>query len=283
MEGKMELDLQKLLDTGGALAEVECENDLLYTVLPEGYKLEVKDLASRNRDRAIEDWEHENGRPWRNKGRVMVADVESFLLMLRREMIPASTIVTANMDNKEFTAIIDYAESGSVAGYGDRTIVLRLLMTTEFKRWVDNNRTKMNQVELADFLEANLEYIVEPPAADVIETVRALKVTKKASFGSTTDNATGKVSVAYSEDIKGETINKSVDLVSRFKIVIPPFHGSDTYKISCNLRFDTDQGVLLVHYAMIDGVAAVEHAFQEESKKVRGGVEKLKLPMINVR
>jgi uncharacterized protein YfdQ (DUF2303 family) len=285
-----QIDLNELIKLGATTADVSDERELLYAVVPEGYELKTHDMSKRNeeivkRDERIAErkFELENERPMRNVGDVRVADVESFAYMVERENIPETTIVRADMNNRNFVAIINFAEDGKIAGFEDRTISLSLVRTLEFGRWMANNRERMTQLQLADFLEENLENIVEPPAAEMIEMISNLKVKRNAQYHSVIDTNTGAQSLSFSETIKGETVNGSMDFRSKFKIAITPYIGSKPYEIECNVRFSVGEERLRIFFNMINIAKIEEHAFDAENTKVRDAMGKLGAPVINIR
>ena len=85
--------IRELLMNGLAMAKVNEEKEMLYAILPEGCSLATHDLAKRNEEMEDRRIVRETGRPMRNTGLVTVADVDSFVLMVRRELIPATTII----------------------------------------------------------------------------------------------------------------------------------------------------------------------------------------------
>ena len=280
--GDRGLDIDTLVQLGIAVGGVKEKHELLYSILPDGYKIGTFDTGKRNEELDERRTVRDTGRPLRNTGTIDVADVESFVLMVGRENIPETTIVTANMDRRQFTAIVNFAEDGQKAGHGDRKISLEMQTTLEHDRWTKNNRARMTQLQLADFLEENLENITEPPAAEMIEMISNLKVKRNAVYHAVIETETGEQSLSFSETIKGETQNGSFDFKSKFKIAITPFRGSKPYEITCNLRFSVDDQSLRIFFSMVNISKVVEHAFEEENRKMRGEMSTLDVPVINI-
>lgn len=276
-------DINGLVKLGAVTAEVSKEKEMLYAVVPDGYKLQTHDLAERNERMDERRFEIENQRPLRNRGLIRVADVDSFTYMVGRENIQETTIVLADMQERSFNAVINFAQDGKTAGFSDRCISLELVKTLEFQRWNEMNRRRLSQRQLADFLEENLENIADPPAAEVVEMITNLKVKRNATYHSVIDTQTGAQSISFSEDIKGETVNGSMDFRSKFSVVITPFIGSSPYNIDCSMRFSTDESRLQVFFSMLNLAKVEEHAFNAENDKIREAMKKLGVPVINVR
>lgn len=265
---------ETILGAGIAIGEIKEKNELLYTVVPDGYRLETEDLQERNE--ALEE------RPRRITGEVSLANVESFCAFVEREFVENTTVCFAHLFHNAFTTIFNYDAPGGVPGWGDRKAILSLKKTSNWKRRTSNNRVKMTQLKFADFLEANMDDIVEPDAASIIEMVSALKVKKKAEFHSIVDQNTGFTSLQYTEDVKGEAIKGSVDFFGKFTIGLAPFYGSDPYKVKCNLRFSVDdQNRLEVFFQMINEESVTEDAFNVERSKIVERLTALGVPIFD--
>ena len=158
----------------------------------------------------ITSTEHIEPRPYRNKGKVEVVTVESFLLFIEREMIQSTTVLFASQEKGTFEAVFNYSENGSVAGWGDRKVVLSLSATTSWSRWICKNCIQMDQMTFADFIEANMDDISDPDGATIIEMIKQLKVHRKAEFTSVVDPATGFTNLTFNEQISGETLKGNI-------------------------------------------------------------------------
>lgn len=263
-----------ILNTGAAIGRPQEKDELLYAIVPEGYELATEDIADRQEKR--------EPTPRRITGSVSLANVDSFLEFCGREYVEDTTVCFANLRTRSFAAIFNYAAPGGVPGWSDRSATLTLGETTNWKRWLDVNGEKMGQLSLADFLEANMDDIFEPDAADIIEMITALKVRKNAEFHSIIDQNTGLVSMQYSEDVKGESIKGQIDFIGKFTIGLSPFYGSSKYSIKCNLRMSTNnENRLLVHVQLINHQAVIEDAFNVEREKILQGMKELNIPVFD--
>lgn len=276
------VDTKSLVELGATVANVNKDNDFLYSVVPAGYQLAVHDLAERNEELEIRRKEISTGRPARHTGTQNVADVNSFIAMVEREQIPSTTIIKAFLDDQAFCAVINYAEDGKIAGHSDRNIRLELKHTPEFTRWSDMDRVRVSQKALAEFLEENMDDILEPTASEVIEMISNLKVKSKAQYHSVVDVNTGNQSVVFSESIKGETVNGSLEFFSKFSIGVAPFRGSKRHEMQCRLRFSVVNERMEVFFSIINRTQAMEKAFETESNLIKDVADKLSLPLINV-
>jgi uncharacterized protein YfdQ (DUF2303 family) len=281
-EGEV-IDVKGLLKAGAALAEINETKEMLYAIVPSDYSLAVHDMARRNRDLDDEKKVIETGRPLRHTGIQAVADVDSFLLMVKRESIPETTIIHASLDSQNFMAIINHASDGQTAGHSDRKISLTLKKTSEFVRWQANNRRRFNQRDLADFLEENIDSITEPDANEIINMISNLKVKRTRDYHSVVDVESGNQSVTFSDTVKGEVVNGTQEFLGKFKIAVPPFQGAKRYNVDCRLRFGVAEGEqMVVYFSMLNLDAVLEHAFEVENDLVREAVAEMELEVVNV-
>lgn len=265
----------QLIAAGGAIAGVKEKDDLLYAIVPDGYKLETEDIRERQEKLGIV--------AKRLTGNTDVANVESFCNLCDREFVENTTVCFSDLDGSTFKTIFNYAGPHGQFGWGDRSVTLRLKTTTKWDRWNNNNNVKLNQLRIADFFEANIDDIVEPEAAQVIEMVKALKVKKKASFTSVVDQNTGGTSIKFTEDVNGSAIKGNIDFFGKFTIGITPFYGSSPYKVECNLRFNIDDdNRLSIFYTMINADLVKENAFDVEREKILDGMKALGVPVFDI-
>jgi uncharacterized protein YfdQ (DUF2303 family) len=273
-----ENNFKDLLAAGAAGAQHQVISDVPVIVAPEGYNVHELDLESYQ------------PAPKRCHGTVRLETVKSFTDYISRNLTLGQTVVFADMDSGRFTAIFNYHKDGSSPGWGDNRAVLELTPTVSWKRWMEMNERRMDQLAFADFIESNALDIVTPSAAEVMEMVSALKVNKKAAFHSVIDNRTGRQTVEYSEDTKGETTKGNLEFTGQFELALQPYRnrGVDVtpYKVNARLRFDiTEQGqnksALRVHYSLINHALVREYAFGVELDVIDQFLNNLSVPMFD--
>ena len=278
MENNEILDnFKTLLDAGAAVAQHQVIDGVPVIVAPDGYDVHKLDL------------EEFQLQPKRCYGTARLETVKSFLDYVNRNLTPGQTVVFADMDNGKFTAIFNYSANGESPGWGDNRAVLFLTPTASWQRWVAQNGQAMNQLDFADFIESNAQDIVSPSAAEVMEMISALKVNKKATFHSVIDNKTGRQTLEYSEDTKGETTKGNIEFTGQFELALQPYRnrGIDVtpYKVNARLRFTiTEQGGkngLRVHYSLVNHDLVREYAFGAELDVIDQHLNGIGVPMFD--
>lgn len=272
---KVEGSVGEMVAVGSALGGVKTVKpgwqEKQFVIVPEGYTLhevETEGLLPV---------------PWRNKGTVIVATVDSFLLFVKREFIPETTVCFADLDKGSFYTIFNYAANGTVAGWADRRVFLNLEKTTSWNRWMGKNNISMDQLSFADFIEANMADISSPPAAEIIELTKQLKVHRSAEFSSVVDPKTGFTNLAFSEKVSGETLQGNIEFCGQMVLGLAPFRGSDPYAVNARIRFKlTDNNKLHVYFTLVNADLVEEDAFNHVRRQISASMEEMTIPVFDV-
>jgi uncharacterized protein YfdQ (DUF2303 family) len=248
-------------------------------VVPNGYS--VQEIET----------EELNPSPYRTKGATRLATVDSFIAYVERELIGGSTVCFANEDKGSFEAVFNYSGGCGIPGWGDSKALLTLQQTTNWKRWMGLHGSRIGQLKFCDFVEANIDDIVSPDAATIIEMVTTLKLTRNASFTSVVDPRTGFATVNYIEKTTGEnggTGAGQAEFQNRMVIGLNPFKGKDSSRFTAkaNLRFELPDGDnpkgLVLHFSIINHENVLEAAFKAECDKVFAKMDELKIPVFDI-
>ena len=85
----------------------------------------------------------------------------------------------------------------------------------------------MNQKQLAEFVDAHMEQIAEPSAADFAGMVATFRVNKSVAYESSVSLANGAVNFGYHEIVEGGSGPAgNVRIPESVVIVVEPFEGS---------------------------------------------------------
>lgn len=128
----------------------------------------------------------------------------------------------------------DSKKHGATAGWGVHRAYLRLQTSPEWKAWRAIDKIDRNQTEFAEFLDDNLQDVVEPNAATLMEMVSKLSVTTGVSFSSAITLSSGETKLLYLED---QQQKGDLKLPRTITIGVSPFLGLPAYRISARLRY----------------------------------------------
>lgn len=207
--------------------------------------------------------------PWRKRARVVLCETKSFIEYLKKHKLEGRTLVTGEASPKggSFSAVVDYHGDGKAGepGWGEHNVTLNLVVTPEWKRWLDANRNPMSQEAFAEFLEDNLTDIAEPAAAELLEVAQMLTGKKGAQFKSGKNLQNGAIDFQYTETIEvgGGRRDDKMTVPDHFVIELCPFIGALGVKIKARLRFRiSDTGKLAFFYILDHPDKIVDNAFQ---------------------
>lgn len=185
--------------------------------------------------------------PLRKSGTVEIHDVDSFIDVTKRQGSLANCNVYLDVDytaNRiQATAIFndhgDYA-----AGWRDHRAVFTPMLSEEWKRWTGKDKTAMEQVKLAHFLEENISDIASvdgmPTGSDVLTFVSCLQETRKVKYGSALNLQNGMVQIEFIEEGDGATKGR-LEVFKQFAIGLRPFINGDAYQVKAFLRYRIDR------------------------------------------
>lgn len=208
--------------------------------------------------------------PRRIKQTVTLIDAGSFVDYVNRFKSP-DTLIFAQVSETAatFTAVLDYHKpTEAKPDYCQHRATFTTLPTPEWSAWLKANRTPMDQVTFATWLEDNLNLFVVPndasgkplpdvpSGADLLELVQTLHGHQNARFTTALRLNTGAYSVNYDEDIvvQGSSTSKPGALELPKQIVggFAIFQGGDNFAVPARLKTRISERKLMLHYETIN-------------------------------
>lgn len=210
--------------------------------------------------------EHTLAHPVRKKGQTSVHDVASFIAVVNDQKSEATRIF-GTIDPPTFTAVFNH--HAIEAGWGDHRAQYNAPLSHEWKSWNRADRQTMSQVFMAAFIENNIEDIVEPAGAELLEICSTMDATKKVSFSSSLRLSDGYNQLSYEEDVQGSAQKGKFKVPEQFVIGIPVFQGGEKWRVDLRLRFRiADGGNLSMWMEMLRPHKVIEQAVKELHGKV---------------
>lgn len=210
-------------------------------------------------------------RPRRIKKKVEVTTAQSFIDYFEK-FSSDSSMITCDIENATFKAVLDYHDANKPDNC-EHTLVYSCEPTEEYRAWTRNNGKKMTQIEFARFIEDNLEEIIKPEGAQMLEIAQTLKANTKTSFVSGTSLANGQTQLQYMESIDGSAGKKGeFKIPELIKLGMLIFEGdNEGYPFEARFRYRIHEGTLTMWYDLIRPHKqyrdAVEHIHQQISKQ----------------
>ena len=248
-----------------AQAAVELEPTELYPgitlgLVPPGYSPVIADV--RPDQRADET-------PDRRRGTAVLQELEPFTRYVNLHRDADATTVWTEHDATftggdarpvgTITAILDdHAPSvlGSTdddgrAGWGEHRATLALVTTPEWQHWLSRDGVMDHQVKLAEHIEDGIAEIRKPAAAELLDVIQTISVTRNVDFKSSSRTRDGQIQIAYVEDQDAKA-GKRGDLTIPEKITLglAAFPGGKPVELVARLRYRLSDGNLQIGYKL---------------------------------
>lgn len=227
-----------------------------------------------HKDANVKSLEENLDNPLHLKEKLNLHDAKSFIEYFNNFANEDSHIFV-NMDHAKFKAIIDYHSDTETPHHGHHTLEYTCPKTPEWSKWLRFDGEKMDQTDFALFIEDNLQEIVTPDGAVMLEIAASLQSKNNASFSSATRLDNGETQFAYKEDIESSAgVNGQLAIPSKIELALQPFQGSDTYKVEARFRYRIRNGALTMWYDIIRPHKILEDAVQDTFKAINEGKTK---------
>lgn len=175
---------------------------------------------------------------------------ESFINYFNR-FANSNSVIFIDKETANFNAIIDY-HGIAEADNNSHTASFALKKTQEWDNWLSNNKKPMTQEDFGRFIEDNLEEIIEPTGADMLEIALSIQAQTETKFTSAQRLDNGQVQLSYHEEINGTAGTKGqLKIPQIFTIGIKLFEGGAPYRIESRLRYRIKDGKLALWYELI--------------------------------
>lgn len=161
-----------------------------------------------------------------------------------------NSVIFIDQESAIFYSIIDY--HGDLPGNNAHTAVFTLEKTQEWQNWLNNNKKAMNQEDFGRFIEDNLEEIITPNGAEMLEIALSIQAKTDTKFSSAQRLDNGQIQLAYHEEINGSAGAKGqLKIPQTFTIGLKLFEGGEPYQLEARLRYRIKEGSLSLWYELI--------------------------------
>ena len=220
-------------------------------------------------DIRIENLEHTLAAPVRKKGSTTLNDAESFVAVVLDQKSD-DTRLFSTINPPTFTAVFNH--HAAAAGWGDHKAKYNAPLAPEWKAWTGIDGKKMNQVEIAQFIENNLVDVAEPEGATLLEICRTLEAKKKVTFASSIRLSDGNNQFTFSEEVQGSAQQGQLSIPEVFVIGVPVFENGEKWRVDVRLRYRIEEGGRLVMWVeLVRPHKVIEEAVKELRARIAEG------------
>lgn len=182
-----------------------------------------------------------------------------------------ATRLFVDVNAARLTADLDYHKPASAQSQRAHLARYDMPRAEEWKRWNDIDGKSIPQAQFAEFLEENLDDIVDPAGAAVLEVATRLQAKKKVEFDSGIRLQDGAVQLTYREET--DTGKGQMVIPSEIMLGIPVFFGGDRYKLKAFLRYRIEEGKLTFKIVIHRKAFIVQDAVREAAAAVATATE----------
>lgn len=212
--------------------------------------------------------------PTQQKGLRHAHTTESFIDMVTN-LGTARSYVFADRRGMRFGAVLDFGTLNDPTR-DEYRIEYTPQQTPEWAAWGTAHGSQLEQVAFAEFIEENLETIVDPEGADLLEMIQDMRGHKNITFKSAQRLSDGQVQLAYEEDVETRGGSGLVTIPPNLVIECPVFHGEPARRFEAFLRYRIhDGGKLTFRVKLKRAGDIVPEALDAITAKVETGVGKV--------
>jgi len=217
--------------------------------------------------------EHLLERPTRICRTVSVQDTQSFIDYCNAHA-GGNAAVFCDIDQHRISAHLDYHAQGQ-ASHDSHLLHYKPIHTEEWIAWRVHDNKYLPQTEFAEHIEDNLDEIVSPPGAQLLEMAQHLSGSTKVTFTSGKRIHDGRTQIQYVEEGQGVSGGAKGDITipETFTLGIRPFKGTDTYKLEARFRYRINNGQLSMLYKLKRPTKVADAAFADIVEAIRKSTE----------
>lgn len=234
-----------------AVANSLVKTDIPYAVVPRGYEVESLEKFMIDKEQI--------------KQNVLVTSASSLIAYVVRFKDDRS-VIFADTENTRFRGVLDYHLDSKSPFKNTHTVTYDCPLSEEWKAFISSDKRKMDQVELAEFIEQNIKSIAPVSdsnnisGTDLLTMVLAFQETRTSEFKSVTRLNDGTYQMAFSNEKTG---SGNTQLPEKISLAISPFHNGTPYQIDARFRYRLREGKLALWYELIEPKKIIEHAYNE--------------------
>lgn len=182
--------------------------------------------------------------PLRKRGCVQVFDAVSFNAILAANDGGNATIyINRDIDTPSIVAVLN-GNGGNGPGWGDFRAEIVFRFTPQWKKWKTIDGAMLAQVQFAEFVEDNLNDIIDPPGATMLEIAQYLSATRSVDFKSAVRLSSGVIQFQNIESMDAKVGAGQTAIPETITLGIAPVFGLPPFKVEARFRYRIVEGKL---------------------------------------
>lgn len=256
-------DVEAALEAAADPKDIQANDGRQYSLLPPGWM--AKDMTDPS-------WQP--GLPKRVFATAGIQTKDALIRYVNRFKSP-DTVLFANIAESKIVGVIDYHHSVREAAdapirpdYALHRAVLPMVLSQEWSLWAGKSGRMMSQLDFARLIEENARDLHSPDGATLLEIVRDLYATRSSEFTNVVRTATDHQNFAYKTETQAATRTGNIELPGKLELFIPVYLGEQSTLIDAYLRWNLDDGRLVLGVELKQAERVRQAAFMEVAEAV---------------
>jgi hypothetical protein len=141
---------------------------------------------------------------------------------------------------------------------------LKLVGSSEARRWAEASGQYMAQQDFAEFCELNLETFSSPDAATILEIAQTFQARSTVDFSSAVRLSSGAIKLKREEKVDATAGERAdISIPELLTVAMPIFKYGKAYAVKARLRYRIVDSAVRLSVLLVDPEMAIEHAFKE--------------------
>lgn len=172
-------------------------------------------------------------------------------------------------DDQAQSVVAVFDSHADEAGWGQHRLTLLLRQTVDWITWANQSGSMIKQTDFAEFIEDNIDNIVNPASADMLELAQSFQANSGVTFESSKFLDSGHRQLQYRESVEAKAGRRGqLDIPNHFELALQPYVGLDVYRVKARFRYRINDGDLLLGYKLDRPDDVLRTAFTETVAKI---------------
>lgn len=235
------MDFQPIINTAKEAAraqKIEEVGSIIHYAAPPGISLYKIDVETGL------------GAPLRKRGTIEVFDAASLSAVMAANIDePITVYISRDAASPAIVAVLNgHASTGP--GWGDFRAQIAFRPTPQWKKWKAIDGTMMSQAAFAEFIEDNLEDVVDPAGGVMLEIATYLHTTRTVNFRSGVRLSSGAVQFVNEQNDDTKVGAGKIEVPETITLALAPVLGLPPYRIPARFRYRLIEGKLTLGIKM---------------------------------
>lgn len=179
--------------------------------------------------------------------------------------ITSNSVMFASRAGQVCKVVIDYHGADNTPAGCEHVATWTLEESEEFQAWNRWEGQLHSQAEFIQFLEENVQDVVEPDGASLLELARDFSAIKNVNFKSSVRLDNGDRQFTYQDET---AVSDQITVPTRLVLSLPIYEGEEQVTLECRFRYRMREGGLFLGYEFHRARPVLNAAFRAAITRV---------------